>query len=109
MHDNYYGTRQTDVESLLQLGRDVLLEIDWQGATQVGIKVPDAVRIFILPPSIEALKERLTQRGQDDAATIEKRVAAAQAEMEHANEAHHQIINDNFEQALNQLIHIIKS
>jgi len=108
VHGNYYGTRQKDVESQLNQGKDVLLEIDWQGAAQVAAKIPDAVRIFILPPSIEALAERLTTRGQDDKTIIAKRVAAAQAEMEHADEAHHQIINDDFDKALKQLIQIVK-
>ncbi len=109
VHGNYYGTRQSDVEALLNQGKDVLLEIDWQGAAQVAKKVPPAIRIFILPPSVEALRERLTNRGQDDDKIIQQRVAAAQAEMEHANEAQHQIINDDFDIALKQLVHLVKS
>jgi len=109
VHHNYYGTRQSDVESLLNQGKDVLLEIDWQGAAQVAVKIPAATRIFILPPSIEVLRERLTHRGQDDSSVIEQRVAAAQAEMDHAHEAQHQIINDNFDDALTTLIHLVKN
>jgi guanylate kinase len=109
VHGNYYGTRQSDVENLLSQSKDVLLEIDWQGAAQVAEKMPDAVRIFILPPSIEALKARLTSRGQDDEAVIQSRIAAAQDEMSHANEAHYQIINDDFDQALQQLTAIIQA
>jgi len=109
VHGNYYGTRQSDVETLLQQNKDVLLEIDWQGAEQVAKKIPDAVRIFILPPSIDALKARLISRGQDDAAIIESRIAAAEDEMSHSGEAHHQIINDDFDQALAQLISLIKA
>ena len=109
VHKNYYGTRQSDTEALLHSGKDVLLEIDWQGAAQVATKIPSAVRIFILPPSIDILRERLTGRGQDDVAIIEQRVAAAQAEINHAGEAQHQIINDDFEQALKQLIQLVKS
>ncbi|MDQ7003430.1 MAG: guanylate kinase [Ghiorsea sp.] len=103
VHGNYYGTRQKDVENILHQGSDVLLEIDWQGAAQVAKKIPNAVRIFILPPSIQALEERLISRGQDDASIIQQRVAAAEAEIAHADEAHHQIINDDFNQALQQL------
>jgi len=109
VHHHAYGTRQADVESLLKQGSDVLLEIDWQGAAQVAKKIPHAIRIFILPPSIQALKTRLTERGQDDEATIAQRVAAAQAEMNHANEAQYQIINDDFDTALQQLIILIKA
>jgi len=103
VHGNFYGTRQKDVEKVLQTGDDVLLEIDWQGAAQVAEKMPDTQRIFILPPSIESLQERLTTRGQDDAHVIAQRVAAANAEISHANEAHHRIINADFNVALQQL------
>ncbi len=108
VHGNYYGTRQSDVEQLLKQGKDVLLEIDWQGAKQVAEKIPSAVRIFILPPSIEALKARLISRGQDDAQVIEKRIAAAEDEMSHAHEAHHQIVNDDFNPALSQLVQLVQ-
>jgi len=108
VHGHYYGTRQHDVEVLLQQNKDVLLEIDWQGAAQVAAKLP-AIRIFILPPSIEALRERLTERGQDDEAVIQQRVAAAQAEIEHAKEARYQIVNDDFNTALEQLIQLVNS
>ncbi|WP_038250190.1 guanylate kinase [Ghiorsea bivora] len=109
VHGNYYGTRQSDVESLLNQGKDVLLEIDWQGAAQVAEKIPAATRIFILPPSIDVLRERLTHRGQDDSCVIEQRVAAAQAEMDHAHEAQYQIINDDFDKALKTLIKLVKT
>ena len=109
VHGNYYGTRQSDVESLLQQGKDVLLEIDWQGVAQVANKIPAATRIFILPPSVEVLRERLTARGQDDTSIIEQRVAAAEAEMAHAGEAQYQIINDDFDKALNALIALVRA
>jgi len=108
VHHNYYGTRQADVEQLLQQNQDVLLEIDWQGAAQVAEKISSATRIFILPPSIQALRQRLTDRGQDDEAIIKQRVAAAQAEMDHAHEAQHRIINDDFNTALQELTDLIK-
>ncbi len=103
VHGNLYGTRRQDVEAALAEGEDILLEIDWQGANQVAAKVGDACRIFILPPSIEELRVRLTARGQDAAAVIERRVAAAESEMAHADEAHHRIINDDFNRALEEL------
>jgi len=103
VHGNLYGTRKSDVEAALEKGRDILLEIDWQGAAQVAKVIQDACRIFILPPSIEALKVRLTSRGQDDVLVVERRVAAAESEMTHANEAHYQIVNDDFDQALDEL------
>ena len=109
VHGNYYGTRQSDVQTMLNDGKDALLEIDWQGAAQVAEKISSAIRIFILPPSIETLRERLTGRGQDDETIINQRVAAAQAEMNHAHEAQHQIINNDFETALSELICLVKN
>ncbi|MDQ6951971.1 MAG: guanylate kinase [Mariprofundaceae bacterium] len=109
VHGNFYGTRQKDVELELNQGYDVLLEIDWQGATQVANKIPSTQRVFILPPSIGDLKKRLTSRGQDDTSTIEQRVAAAEAEMTHAHEAHHRIINDDFKHALHDLKQLFQS
>jgi len=106
VHGNLYGTRQVDVERMLAAGADVLLEIDWQGAQQVAEKTPSATRVFISPPSLDELRRRLISRGQDDIEVVERRVAAAQSEMEHAGEAHHQIINDDFDGALKALLHI---
>ncbi|RMG90529.1 MAG: guanylate kinase [Zetaproteobacteria bacterium] len=106
VHGHLYGTRKSDVQSMLEAGRDVLLEIDWQGAAQVARQLPDAIRIFILPPSLEALRQRLVARGQDDEATIERRLSAAEDEMSHAHEASYQIVNDDFERALAQLLQI---
>ena len=103
VHGNLYGTRQQDVEAILDQGRDVLLEIDWQGAAQVAEKMPQAIRIFILPPSVEELRQRLTGRGQDAQEVIDRRVAAAEAEMTHADEAKYLIINDHFNDALEEL------
>ncbi|MDQ6955474.1 MAG: guanylate kinase [Mariprofundaceae bacterium] len=104
VHGHFYGTRRSDVQAVLEQGGDVLLEIDWQGAAQVASEMSDIVRIFILPPSIEALRQRLVERGQDDMAVIERRIAAAAAEMEHASEAHYQVVNDDFDQALQKLV-----
>ncbi len=109
VHGNLYGTRQQDVESMLAAGEDVLLEIDWQGAQQVADKMPSAIRVFISPPSLEELRHRLISRGQDEAEVVERRVAAAQAEMEHAGEAHFQLINDDFDATLKALESIVTS
>ncbi|MDQ6982094.1 MAG: guanylate kinase [Mariprofundus sp.] len=106
VHSNMYGTRQRDVEDMLAADRDVLLEIDWQGARQVAQKIPLAVRVFILPPSLDELRRRLISRGQDEMDVVNVRVAAAQQEMAHAGEAHYQIINANFDETLNSLENI---
>jgi guanylate kinase len=87
----------------------VILEIDWQGAAQVRQLLPDSTSIFILPPSKQALRERLDNRGQDDSAVIEKRIAAATEEMSHYIEADFMVVNDDFEVALNQLMAIVSA
>lgn len=99
VHGHWYGTRADDVEKMLQQSEDVLLEIDWQGAAQVAAKMPEACRIFILPPSIEVLEARLRSRGQDNEAVIAKRIAAAMGELAHADEAAYRIVNDDFDRA----------
>jgi len=109
VHGNLYGTRQADVERLLAAGADVLLEIDWQGAQQVAEKMPSATRVFISPPSLDELHRRLISRGQDDIEVVERRVAAAQSEMDHASEAQHQIINDDFDDTFNELLNIFSA
>ncbi len=107
VHGHFYGTSRTWIESQMLSGNDVLLEIDWQGAQQIRQLIPSAQWIFIFPPSIEALEERLRKRGQDDEATIERRVAAAHIELQHAHEANYIVINDLFDQALLELQNII--
>ncbi len=106
--DNYYGTSQKDIEDQLSGGLDVILEIDWQGARQVRKLVPGAVAIFILPPSRQALEERLKGRGQDDTAVIERRMRDAVKEMSHYSEYDYLVINDEFQLACDELIAIIK-
>ena len=101
--DNYYGTSRAWVEETLASGRDVILEIDWQGAAQVRKLMPETVGIFILPPSQQALLERLTGRGQDDQAVIDRRMAQAIDEMSHYVETDYLVINDDFTTALNEL------
>ena len=107
VHGNYYGTSKSWIESQMQNGKDVILEIDWQGARQVQRLIPEAIWIFILPPSIQTLEDRLRKRAQDDEATIQKRVAAAKDELAHVVEANYLVVNDNFEQALNDLNQVV--
>jgi len=106
---NFYGTSRDWVNESLQQGRDVILEIDWQGAAQVRRLMPETVGIFILPPSMETLKERLNKRGQDDEETIARRVAEAKAEIEHYGDADYLIVNRDFDRALEQLRAVILS
>ena len=98
--DNYYGTSRQPVEALLEQGRHVILEIDWQGARQVKQQIPETVSVFILPPSRDELRRRLTGRGTDDPAVIERRMADADREMAHFRDAEYLVINDDFDQAL---------
>ena len=107
--DNYYGTARASVERLLESGRHVILEIDWQGARQVKKAMPETIGIFILPPSREALERRLTDRATDDRSTIVKRMLAADREMSHYHDAEFLVINEDFEQALYDLECIIHS
>lgn len=106
---HYYGTSLNQLESRLAEGADVILEIDWQGAQQVRQLLPDSAWLFILPPSIEALKTRLQNRAQDNADTIDLRMRAARDEMSHWHEADYLIINDNFDLALEELRALVRS
>lgn len=107
VHGNYYGTSRTWVEGQMAIDRDVLLEIDWQGAQQVVSKVNNVVSIFILPPSIEELEKRLRGRGTDSEEVILKRMGAAQHEIEQARCFDYVILNDDFTQALLELKSIV--
>jgi len=107
VHGHFYGTSRAWIEAQMKTGRDVILEIDWQGAQQIRGLIPEVQWIFIFPPSIEALEERLRKRGQDNEATIQKRVAAAHLELQHAHEADYIVVNDDFEQALTDLRHVV--
>jgi guanylate kinase len=106
---NYYGTSRSQVETTLRSGQDVLLEIDWQGAQQIRRLFPDAVTVFILPPSREALESRLRGRGQDSDEVIARRLAAAREEMSHYVEYDHVVINDQFPVALADLEAIVRT
>ncbi|NOX75341.1 MAG: guanylate kinase [Gammaproteobacteria bacterium] len=105
--DNYYGTSAAAVLHQLASGQDVILEIDWQGAEQVRQRFEGAVSIFILPPSKVALRERLTQRGQDDEQVIDRRMHDAEAEISHFAEFDYIVVNDRFELALAELQAIV--
>ena len=107
VHDHFYGTSRSWLEAQMQAGSDVMLEIDWQGAQQIRQLIPSAQWIFIFPPSFEALEERLRKRGKDDEQTIERRLATAHLELQHATEADYIVINDSFEQALADLRSIL--
>jgi len=106
---NFYGTSKEAIESQLASGIDVILEIDWQGASQVRMMAPDAVSIFILPPTRDALRERLIGRQQDDSTIIDARMAEADETIEQAPHFDYWVINDDFEIALGQLKSIIIS
>lgn len=105
--DHYYGTSRDGVDQMLNSGSDVVLEIDWQGARQINKKLDTAVSIFIMPPSLAALEERLRKRGQDDEAIITRRMKAATLEMVHYDEFDYLVFNDDFEVALNELSAIV--
>lgn len=109
VHGNYYGTSRLMIEQQMRTGTDVLLEIDWQGARQVLKQFPDAIDIFILPPSIAALEERLKKRGQDEPHIITRRILAAGGEIAHAPEFEYVIINEEFSAALSDLRAIVRA
>lgn len=106
--NNSYGTSRGEVELVLANGEDVILEIDWQGAAQIKQLLPTTVSIFILPPSLQALEERLTGRGQDDETVIARRMQAAVNEISHYAAADYLIVNEVFATALAELEHIVR-
>ena len=103
VHGDWKGTARQSVEPQLAAGHDVLLEIDWQGARQVRRQVPDAVSVFILPPSREALQQRMRARAQDSEAVIAQRLAAAREEMSHYTEFDYVIVNEVFSTAVDEI------
>lgn len=104
---NYYGTSVEAIETLISQGKHAILEIDWQGARTVRRKFPDARSVFIMPPSLEALEERLKSRRQDDDEVIQKRMRAARNEMSHRDEYDHVVVNDQFDQAFARLAAVL--
>ena len=109
VHGAKYATSQSQVEQALSHDFDIILEIDWQGAAQIRQLMPQATSIFVLPPSIDALEQRLNTRGQDSSEVIAKRIAAARDEMSHVSEFDYVTINDSFEIALGDIMAIIRS
>ena len=107
VYGNLYGTSQSWIEKQLASGRDILLEIDWQGAAQVRKLMPQAISIFILPPSLAALESHLNGRGQDSAEVIARRLQASQEDISHVAEFDYVIINDKLDEALRQLDAVI--
>ena len=106
---NYYGTSKAALANKLTQGIDVFLDIDWQGARQIKQQLPFVTSIFILPPSVKALEQRLNQRGQDSAEVIAGRMAKARDEISHAGEYDYWVVNDDLELALQQFSGIIQS
>ncbi|MFP5405921.1 MAG: guanylate kinase [Gammaproteobacteria bacterium] len=109
VHGSLYATSRNWIERRIAAGVDIVLEIDWQGALQVQRLYPQAVGVFIAPPSIEVLRERLTVRGQDSAAVIERRLDAAEAELKQAHRCQYVIINQEFARALENLLAIVEA
>jgi guanylate kinase len=109
VHGNWYATSAQWLKAEVAAGRDVLLEIDWQGAAQVRRLVPDSVQVFILPPSLGSLEQRLVGRGQDDRGTIARRLEAAREEMRHCEEFDYVIINQEFASAIDDLAAIVRT
>ena len=109
VYGNYYGTSRRWIEDELAGSRDVLLEIDWQGAAQVRRLFPHVVGIFILPPSLEELRRRLEARGKDSSEAIARRMASAREEISHVLEFEYIIINERFDSALDDLIAIVRA
>jgi guanylate kinase len=109
VHGNLYGTSQGWIDEQRAGDVDIVLEIDWQGAQQVRKLIADAIGIFILPPSLAALRRRLNDRGQDSKAVIERRLQAAQGEIAHLAEFDYVIINNDFDDAVEDLVSIVRA
>lgn len=108
-HGSFYGTSRNFVQEVRDAGKDIIFEIDWQGAKSIKVIYPEAISIFILPPSLEKLEERLTARGQDSKDTIRARLSAAKSEMSHANKFDYVTINDDFDAAVQEIQSIINA
>lgn len=109
VYGNHYGTAREWVLPRLAKGRDVILEIDWQGARQIRASFPHAVTIFVVPPSLKSLEDRLRQRGQDNESVIAERMAKAKSELEHYHEFDYLVVNDQFDRAVQDLVHIVRA
>ncbi|TJZ72047.1 guanylate kinase [Chitiniphilus eburneus] len=109
VYGNYYGTSRQWIESVIDNGRDILLEIDWQGAQQVKRIFSDSVGIFVLPPSIDTLEQRLRSRGKDSEEVIAKRMAAAREEMSHFDEADYVVVNEHIDEAVRDIVAVVRA
>ncbi len=109
VYGNYYGTSETWIREQLSAGRDILLEIDWQGAQQVRRVFPQAIGIFILPPSIEALEHRLRGRGKDSEDVIEQRLTVVRSEIDHVAEFDYLVVNEEIDEAVRDLVSIVRA
>lgn len=109
VYGNYYATSESWIRNALAAGDDVLLEIDWQGAAQVRLLFPEAVGVFIVPPSLEVLQHRLVGRGQDSAEVVACRLAAAREDISHVGEFDYVIINDDFDTALADMLAVFRA
>ncbi|NMG66645.1 guanylate kinase [Azoarcus indigens] len=109
VHGNYYATSKVWLKEQIQAGRDTLLEIDWQGAQQVRKAFPEAVGVFILPPSLEELEHRLRGRGTDSDEVISRRLLGARGEMRHVGEFDYVIINNELQLALDDLVAVVRA
>jgi len=107
VHGNHYGTSRAWITDQIEDGVDIVLEIDWQGAAQIRRLFPEAVSVFIAPPSLQVLRQRLTARGQDAPEVIERRILAARSELEHAADCQYVIINQDFAAACQALVAIV--
>jgi guanylate kinase len=109
VYGNYYGTSQTWINNAIDTGRDILLEIDWQGAAQVRRLFPDVVGLFVLPPSVEVLEQRLKNRGKDSDEVIERRMAVAKEEISHVEEFDYVIVNEHIDEAVRDIVSAVRA
>ncbi|NMG44717.1 guanylate kinase [Aromatoleum toluvorans] len=109
VHGNYYATSRVWLKDQIAAGRDILLEIDWQGAQQVRKSFPDAVGVFVLPPSVEELESRLRGRGTDSEEVIARRLLGARGEMRHVGEFDYVILNDDLQNAIGDLVAVVRA
>ena len=109
VYGNFYGTSQLWIQQQLDAGNDILLEIDWQGAQQVRKLFPQAIGVFILPPSLQALEQRLRGRGTDSEESISKRMASAREEITHVDEFDFVIVNEVMDEAIKDLISLVRA
>ena len=109
VHGNYYATSKTWLKAQMSAGRDILLEIDWQGAQQVRKVFPEAVGVFVLPPSMDELENRLRGRGTDSADVIARRLLGARGEMRHVGEFDYVILNNELQEAIGDLVAVVRA